>query len=142
MKSFYRVLARTHLQQTIPGKITHLRVLLDSGSDASSVLWPGHTATEAFNKVTFFQPADPEIAKLVLKVTMPDQVVGPSDEISDEENDEPSETTDAGNGDAKKGSKVGARWFDVFPQNEVQDKLVKMSVKFVVPSVFTLHSEY
>ncbi|CAD6565410.1 MAG: hypothetical protein TREMPRED_001166 [Tremellales sp. Tagirdzhanova-0007] len=150
MLSSYRKLSRTYLQETIPGKIKHLRELIATESDPSSVLWPGHATSDSFAKPVLRQPTESELKKLAgemekcgFKALSPDEVVrgkedvGDLDADDDDDDDDERVSTTATEGTGKvvgkkvvgRGARIGPHWFEVLPLNEVQQRFVHLSVQ-------------
>lgn len=144
----YRNLAKTHLQDTIPNKILVIQNLLATESDPSSALWVGHVDTPTYSRPTLLQPTDVDAQSHIgeeYKVVLPSEVVrakeadhGDTDDQSlseGEKNEMPNGVNglpnEAGQRDGQlvKGVRTGQHWFEVVPQNKVQDELVKLSVK-------------
>lgn len=78
MVAKYRNIAKKHLQETIPEKLTSLQRLLDTESDASSPLWPGHVESTIYIQPLLLQPTDERVQRVLTKgaeVVLPSEVV-------------------------------------------------------------------
>ena len=100
----------------MPNKITHLQELIAKENDSSSPLWPGHV--EHFHPVLL----QPEAMTEGPKPITPDDIIR-------SKHDSAIEAGDYMDDDPKKGVRVGPHWFEVVPKNEIQSKLIDMSLK-------------
>jgi hypothetical protein len=127
-----------HLQETIPAKIKAIQGIIASENDPSSILWLGHLETPAYNQVEVFQPDDPKVLEMGLKTVLPSDITrargnGAYDHPDDV--DEPGMNGENGHANGSlgnsKGVRAGPHWFEVMPINQVQDKIIKASNKWV-----------
>ncbi|ORX37721.1 hypothetical protein BD324DRAFT_393615 [Kockovaella imperatae] len=125
--SVYRNRAKVHLQETMPNKITHLQAMIALESNPESALWPGH--------VEHFEP----------KQAQPDheakhQMVMPDDVVSSKHSSIDSLGDDVLDDDPRNGVRVGPHWFEVVPQNDVQKRLIALSLKYGIEHLQILTS--